>query len=77
MQDTKDTKEYITEHKNQEFKSCMVLSNEAISDLGKTLQKEFGANDLSNEDLNKIGLLLINILAENLKMKVNYKNVKI
>ena len=56
-----------------ELTSCMVLSNVAKRDLMEVLQKEFGpdrAKDFSDEDLNKVGLLLLNILAESLKMKI-------
>ncbi len=56
-----------------ELTSCMALSNGAKGDLMEVLIKEFGperAKKYSDEDLNKVGLLLLNILAESLKMKV-------
>lgn len=49
------------------------LSNEAKADLKKILAKEIGieiTNGLSDEELNTIGVLLLTILAEGLKMKV-------
>lgn len=71
MQNIEPTKE--SSNTNQEFTSCMVLSDAAKMDLMEVLQKEFGpdkAKDFLDEDLNKVGLLLLNILAESLKMKV-------
>ena len=53
------------------------LSDIAKKDLLKVLEKEIGPDkvkELSDEDLNKIGLLLLNILAEGLKMKVSCLN---
>jgi len=50
----------------------MILSADAIKDLRKILEREIGeekAKNLSDEELKKIGLLLLTILAENLKMK--------
>lgn len=50
----------------------MNLTNQAKKDLLKIIQKEVGlreANNFTDEDLNKIGLLLLTILAEKLKMK--------
>jgi hypothetical protein len=50
----------------------MNLSKQAKKDLLKVLQKEMGleaSKDLSDEDLNKIGSLLLTVLAENLKMR--------
>ena len=51
----------------------MKLSETAKFDLRKVLIKEVGeevANGFSDEELNKLGLLFLNILAEGLKMKV-------
>lgn len=51
----------------------MKLSNKANADLRKVLIKEVGAdsaNSFSDEELNKIGELLLTILSEGLKMKV-------
>lgn len=50
----------------------MILTSQAKKDLLKILQKEVGlavAENFTDEDLNKIGELLLTILAENLKMK--------
>lgn len=50
----------------------MVLSNQAKKDLREALRKQIGldkAKDFSDEEINEIGVLLLNILAENLKMK--------
>lgn len=52
----------------------MQLSNKAKAELRRVLIKDIGqdmANDFSDEELNRIGELLLNILAENLKMKVD------
>lgn len=51
----------------------MRLSEKAKNELQEILSKEIGvdaANDFSSEELNELGLLLLNTLAENLKMKV-------
>lgn len=51
----------------------MELSRNAKADLRIVLVKEVGeerASDFSDEEVNKLGLLLLNILAEGLKMKV-------
>ncbi|HAT68545.1 MAG: hypothetical protein A2481_02380 [Candidatus Yonathbacteria bacterium RIFOXYC2_FULL_47_9] len=51
----------------------MELSEKAKTDLKKVLIKEVGeekANAFSEDELNKLGLLFLNILAEGLKMKV-------
>lgn len=51
----------------------MELSDKAKAELRKVLIKDIGeekANDFSDEELNKLGLLFLNILAENLKMKI-------
>lgn len=51
----------------------MELSDKAKVDLRKVLIKDIGeekANDFSDEELNKLGLLFLNILTENLKMKL-------
>jgi hypothetical protein len=50
----------------------MILTNQAKKDLLEILQKEVGlvwAENFTDEDLNKIGVLLLNVLAENLKIK--------
>ena len=50
----------------------MNLSKQAKKDLLQVLQKEVGleaSKDFSDEDLNKIGSLLLTILAEYLKME--------
>lgn len=50
----------------------MNLTNQAKKDLLHILKKEVGldaAKNFTDEDLNKIGLLLLTILAESLKMK--------
>jgi hypothetical protein len=51
----------------------MALSDVAKKELMEVLLKEFGpekAKEFSDKDLNTIGLLLLNILAESLKMKI-------
>lgn len=51
----------------------MKLSDKAKADLKRVLIKEIGeerANSFSDEEVNKLGLLFLNILAEGLKMKV-------
>jgi hypothetical protein len=49
----------------------MQLSVEAIQDLKETLIKKYGsAFDLSDEELNEIGLFLVTSLSEVLKHKV-------
>lgn len=51
----------------------MILSDQAKKDLMEALQKQVGldkAKDFSDEEINQIGVLLLNVLAENLKMKV-------
>lgn len=51
----------------------MELSKKAKDDLRKVLSREVGeerANDFSDEEVNKLGLLFLDILAEGLKMKV-------
>ena len=51
----------------------MQLSQQAIKDLRIALQKTYGVDfevSLSDEEANRIGDLLLNILAESLKMKV-------
>lgn len=51
----------------------MQLSVNAKKDLRKVLENEIGkeqADDFSDEELNKLGELLLNIFAEHLKMKV-------
>lgn len=50
----------------------MKLSEKAKVDLRKILIKEVGeerANDFSDEEVNNLGLLFLNILAEDLKME--------
>lgn len=49
----------------------MQLSGKAIQDLRIALQKSYGVNlevSLSDEEVNHIGNLLLNILAESLKL---------
>lgn len=51
----------------------MNLTTQAIKDLRIALQKSYGVDfdvSLSDEEVNQIGNLLLNILAESLKMKV-------
>lgn len=51
----------------------MKLSEKAKVDLRKVLVKEAGeerVNSFSDEELNKLGLLFLNVLAEGLKMKI-------
>lgn len=46
------------------------LSDKAIQDLRKELISSYGSDfKLNDEELNKIGLLLLTILAEGLKLK--------
>ena len=71
MKEQNFTKE--SQNTGYELTSCMALSDVAKRDLMEVLRKEFGperAKKYSDEDLNKVGLLLLNILAESLKMKV-------
>ena len=52
----------------------MQLTNQAIKDLRIAIQKTYGLdfeNSLSDEEVNEIGDLLLNILAESLKLKIN------
>ena len=51
----------------------MQLSDKAIKDLRIALQKSYGADfesSLSNEEVNEIGDVLLNVLAGSLKIKV-------
>lgn len=51
----------------------MQLSKNAINDLRTALQKSYGvdfARQFDDEEINEIGDLLLNILAESLKMKI-------
>lgn len=51
----------------------MKLSNAGIKDLRLALQKSYGGNfdmDMSDEEINEIGELLLNTLAESLKNKI-------
>lgn len=51
----------------------MQLSEQAIKDLRIALRNTYGEDfevSLSNEEVNRLGNLLLNILAESLKMKV-------
>ena len=53
------------------------LSKKATEDLRIILSKSYGEDfgvSLSDEEVNEIGDLLINILAEGLKMRVNITN---
>lgn len=50
----------------------MELSEKAKIELRKVLEKEIGlekTKDFSDAELNEIGVLLLNIFAENLKLK--------
>ncbi|MCX6757609.1 MAG: hypothetical protein NTZ44_01880 [Candidatus Nomurabacteria bacterium] len=49
------------------------LSKQAIIDLRIALQKSYGevfGSSLSDQEINEIGSLLLNTLAENLKIKI-------
>ena len=51
----------------------MELSGKAIKDLRIALQKTYGVDfevSLSDEEVNRLGDLILNVLAESLKMKV-------
>jgi hypothetical protein len=49
----------------------MQLSDKAIQDLKSELMNKYGCTfDLSDEEVNEIGCLLLTILAESLKMKI-------
>lgn len=55
------------------FPVFMQLSQQAIKDLRTALQRIYGVDfetSLSDEEVNHLGDLLLNILAESLKMKV-------
>ena len=57
----------------------MELSKKAIKDLRIALKKSYGEefeSSLTNEEANHLGNLLLTILAESLKMKVNEKGIK-
>jgi hypothetical protein len=65
--------EKVNNNTGYELTSCMALSDVAKKELMEVLLKEFGpekAKEFSDKDLNTIGLLLLNILAESLKMKI-------
>lgn len=52
----------------------MQLTTQAIKDLRHTIQKTYGLDfekSLNDEEVNEIGDLLLNILAESLKIKIN------
>lgn len=52
----------------------MQLTQQAISDLRKSLESSLGSDfilNFSDEYVNEIGLLLLTILAEGLKLKVS------
>ncbi len=52
----------------------MELSSNAIKDLRIVLSKSYGSDfevSLSNEEVNEIGDLLLNILAESLRININ------
>ncbi len=56
----------------------MQLTDKAIQDLKNELIKQYGSSfDLTNEELNEIGLFLLCELAEALKIKYKYKQQKI
>lgn len=48
----------------------MQLSDKALTELNEILSRETGGviSDFDREELNKIGELLLNVLAENLKL---------
>lgn len=49
----------------------MQLSNQAIKDLRNELVEKYGSNfDLTDIELNEIGVFLLNSLAEGLKIKM-------
>lgn len=53
----------------------MKLSTNAIKDLRIALQKSYGSDfdkRFSDEEINNIGDLLLNVLAESLKLEVMY-----
>ena len=53
------------------------LSKEAIEDLKLTLKKNYGpdfCSKFTDEELEEVGMLLLTILAEGLKMKVEQHN---
>jgi len=52
----------------------MKLTTQAIKELRNAIQKTYGLdfeNSLSDEEVSEIGDLLLNILAESLKIKTN------
>ena len=52
--------------------NSMELSSKAIQDLRMELKRIYGTDfELSNDDLNEIGLFLLTSLAEGLKLKKN------
>lgn len=54
----------------------MKLSQKAINDLRKELIRVYGSDfDLTDEDLQGIGMFLLTSLAESLKYKVSIKNL--
>ena len=54
----------------------MRLSDNAIQDLRKELIRIYGTDfELNDDELNKIGLFLLTLLAEGLKLK-NYDTMK-
>lgn len=54
----------------------MKLSQKAINDLRKELMKVYGSDfDLTDEDLQEIGMFLLTVLAESLKYKASIKNL--
>lgn len=56
----------------------MKLSQKAINDLRKELLKVYGSDfDLTDEDLQEIGMFLLTALAESLKYKASIKNLPI
>ncbi len=51
------------------------LSDKAIKDLRNELINKYGSDfNLSDQELNEIGLLLLTCLAESLKLEVSKKN---
>jgi len=54
----------------------MELSKKAIDDLRIAIKSSYGDDfELNDEELNEIGDLLLNILAESLKMRINKKAI--
>lgn len=55
------------------------LSHKALTDLKETLRKSYGedfGNDLTDEEFEEIGMLLLTVLAEGLKLKAKNEQRK-